>query len=260
MSSTKKLKRNTARSQPRENKRERKQNMQSIIEPSFSPIESEELEENKMYLMEHVPSASAQEATSHNKTETQYNEPTLVLYKIQRALQIATISIRSSKRPEALIEVETWVRRNGIEILAAQETKQPRNGQIVKKRHTWYFFGNNKTNMEHHGVAIAIASELRNYVKDVIPINERLMIFTFRETINITIISAYAPTAASLDEGKDTFYNVLGNEVRTTKNKGAIYMMGDFNARIQEQITEMETNIGKHTFAKTRSTMHKQSA
>ena len=64
--------------------------------------------------------------------------------------------------------------KNKIEICGVTETHEPNQRQIQTQQYTWYFSGN-KTPIEHHGVAVVIRDELRNYVQDVIPLGSRLM-------------------------------------------------------------------------------------
>lgn len=123
------------------------------------------------------------------------------------------------------------MKKNSIEVMAIQETRETNNKQILTKEHTWYFPGN-QTNIEHHGVGMIIRNELRNYVKDVIPINSRLIILILRGIIPITIISTYAPTADKTDTEKDKYYNVLQNEIRKGKQRSTLP-----NGRLQRKDT-----------------------
>ena len=56
-----------------------------------------------------------------------------------------------------------------------------------------------------HGVAVVIRNEIRNYVVNVHAQDARLMHLVLRGTINLSFISAYAPTAGADKEVKDQF-------------------------------------------------------
>ena len=67
----------------------------------------------------------------------------------------------------------------------------------------------------------------------------------------LTIIAAYAPTAASTDD-KQEFYNEIERITIEQKAKNIIIAAGDFNARLQVKQEEYEDCIGPHTFDQTR--------
>ena len=52
-------------------------------------------------------------------------------------------------------------------------------------------------------------NELRNYIKDIEIVDERLMTLTLSGQIDVTIVAAYAPTAIATAEDKDKFDNTL---------------------------------------------------
>ena len=83
---------------------------------------------------------------------------------------------------------------------------------------------------EHRGVGIAIHRKHLNCLKEVRPINGRLISLTLNSKgNNINFISAYAPTAQSSMETKDTFYEELNDLINELK--GEIIIGGDMNAQ-----------------------------
>ena len=79
-------------------------------------------------------------------------------------------------------EIEAWMGKRGIDILAIQETHIPTTHKEKRSKHTWYFSGEEKQGDKgiHAGVAIVVKNELRNYVTHVTPINDRIMHITLR--------------------------------------------------------------------------------
>ena len=55
-------------------------------------------------------------------------------------------------------------------------------------------------------------NELRNYIKEITPISDRLMAITLNYSVKIHIISAYAPTAATDEEAKENPVLVMIDE------------------------------------------------
>ena len=148
--------------------------------------------------------------------------------------------------------------KNKIEMAGIQETYQGENKQIKRDKYTWYYSGNKQENCRH-GVAFVIRNELINYIQDIIPINEKLMVIKLKGTMPITIIVCYAPTANTETNEKDKFYKTLQNEMRKAKNRGFVTCIGDFNARIQAKLNIEETSLGPHIFDPTLNRLETQS-
>eukprot|EP00975_Prorocentrum_lima_P064854 12899998-Prorocentrum_lima.AAC.1 len=57
---------------------------------------------------------------------------------------------------------------------------------------------------------------------------------SFRGAVLITIIVVYAPTASRMDIEKESFYDDLGGVYEKWQSKGPTYIIGDWNARLQQ--------------------------
>ena len=86
-------------------------------------------------------------------------------------------------------------------------------------------------------------------------ISERLM--TLRVPLvrgeHMLIISAYAPTLATDDEQKDTFYDALDSILRKANSKDKIVLLGDFNARVGTRRDLWKKVLGPHGVGKMNS-------
>ena len=58
-----------------------------------------------------------------------------------KTIKIATINIKGMKRLGLREMVEYWMMKNGIDILAIQETQINTNNKEARKHHTWYVSG-----------------------------------------------------------------------------------------------------------------------
>ena len=84
-------------------------------------------------------------------------------------------------------------------------------------------------------VAIVINSKSLKYLKDVIPISDRIIIImTLEATCEINIICLYIPQAMRPTEEKERVYQALHKNTRKYKNRGPLYVIGDWNAKIQK--------------------------
>ena len=96
-----------------------------------------------------------------------------------------------------------------------------------------------------HGVGVVIRNELRNYIKDVNCINERLMAVTLHGQVDIHLFTAYAPTAAATAQEKDVFYKALQNTYNTYKKKGMVITGADMNSKLIAAGNAQEEGIGQ---------------
>ena len=100
------------------------------------------------------------------------------------------------------------------------------------------------------GVGIALKNKYAKYIHNIYPYNDRIMLIHFKFAVDTFVLIIYAPTAEAEVCVKDEFYKQVNEITNKFKNKGVLYIMGDFNARIQIRQDETETAIGPHTFDK----------
>ena len=133
--------------------------------------------------------------------------PRMPRLKLGKHYRIATINIRGIKKAGKRTELEQYIDFKRIDILVIQETHvgDEIREQFKKSSYSWFFPGGAQGATCYHGVAIVVKNELRNYIKDIAAIDERLMTFTQSGQIDVTIVAAYAPTAIATAEDKDKF-------------------------------------------------------
>ena len=91
------------------------------------------------------------------------------------------------------------------------------------------------------------------------PVSDKVIVLHMETAIPITIIVAYAPTAEGQDYEKNIFYQQVNTYTKKYAEKGIVYVMGDFNARIQTKQDDSESPIGPHTFDANRNKLDGQS-
>ena len=153
-------------------------------------------------------------------------------------IKMATLNVQGMFRVAKREEVEAWMEKRGVDILALQETHIPTSHKEKRSKHTWYFSGGEEQDNKgiHAGVAIVIRNELRNYIVQVAPVSDRIMYITLKGRRNMDVFSVYAPTAQADEQKKTTFYKELTAATKTSKSKNILFIMGDFNARIQTRL------------------------
>ena len=128
-------------------------------------------------------------------------------FKLGKHDRIATINIRGIERAGKRTELEQYMDFKRIDILVIQETHVGDESRepFKNSNYSWFFSGGAQGATCYHGVAIVIKNGLRNYIKDIETIHERLMTLTRSGQIDVTIVAAYAPTAIATAEDKDNF-------------------------------------------------------
>lgn len=135
--------------------------------------------------------------------------------------------------------------------MALQETKVKENTKEARKQFTWYFSGEKQHTKSEYtaGVGFVISNDFVKYVEDIIPHSARIIQIKFKGTIQINRISVYMPQAGRTEEDKEIVYKELSNITSKAKGKGPMYIMGDWNARMQRHISKTERMVfGKWTF------------
>ena len=160
------------------------------------------------------------------------------------------------ERKTALVARE--LQRYGIDIAALSETKLHGEGQLTEAAAGYSFFWKGKPEGERceAGVGFAIRSSLLpKLTKLPNGINERIMScrFSLNRGQNVTMLSIYAPTMTQSAENKEKFYEELRNFLYSVPRQDKLILMGDFNARVGNDIESWKGVLGSHGIGKMNS-------
>ncbi len=178
--------------------------------------------------------------------------------RLGKKFKMATLSTRSLKKPGMREEIEKWMKENEIMVLAIQDTRIKQNQKEARGAYTWYMSGENKQKeIEKYiaGVGIVIDNNFAKYVEDVIPHTDRRIQLKLKGTCKMNIFSIYLPPAETTQgedknwiQFKEDVYQQLEKITNKAKGQGPMYIMGDWNARMQKAQNKTErTVIGKWT-------------
>jgi len=170
--------------------------------------------------------------------------------EINQVFRIATLNVKSMKRLGKREEIEYWMITKDIQAVILQETQIDSNSQERKRSVHWFFSGSPCISTQQRfvtGVGVVFAQAFMKYVKDVTPINDRCIKITLNSVVPITILGCYAPIAARMEE-KDTFYDMIQQQIRQVGGKGPLFLLGDFNARPQTKLGPDEDCFGQYFF------------
>ena len=97
------------------------------------------------------------------------------------------------------------------------------------------------------GVAVIIAGEMRDCLKEWQCVSERLVKVRIRfEKKWTTFIQVYAPTEDSEEEEKDRFYASLEGVLAKVKKDDRLVLMGDLNGRVGRDVETWGEVIGRY--------------
>ena len=162
--------------------------------------------------------------------------------------RIGTWNVRTLYQVGKLNQLVGEARRLKLEILGVSEARWTGFGE--KKLATGEVFlysGLQEENAPHEkGVGLLLSAKAYKSLIDWRPINERIITCRLKARFrNITIIQSYAPTENAALQTKEDFYDQLGSVVNSVHKKDILLLLGDFNAQIGQDNTELELVMGK---------------
>ena len=146
-------------------------------------------------------------------------------------------------RRTAVIDRE--LKRLKIDIACLQETRLPDSGSLKETNYTFFWQGRLTDAPKQHGVGFAVRNTLIPSIEPPSSGTERMITLRLNTSAGpANIISVYAPTLCSTPEEKDHFYEALDQEIANTHPNEAIYLLGDFNARVGNDHEAWPTCLG----------------
>ena len=121
-----------------------------------------------------------------------------------------------------------------IDILGITKLKWTGMGEFNSDDHYIYYCG--QESLRRDGVAITVNKRVQNAVLECNLKNERMISVRFQDKpFNITVIQVCAPTSNA--EEAEQFYEDLQDLLELTSQKDVLFMIGDWNAKVESQET-----------------------
>lgn len=128
--------------------------------------------------------------------------------------------------------IDRELSRLNMDIVALQETRLLGSGSIKEKEFSIFWQGKSEGTREH-GTGFAVKNSLLSCITPPTEGTERILSLKLNTDVGqATLICAYAPTLTSSTEVKDKFYDELSTAIKKVAAKDALYILGDFNARV----------------------------
>ena len=124
--------------------------------------------------------------------------------------------------------------RVNVDILGIRELKWTGMGEFNSHDHYIYYCG--QESLGRNGVAIIVNKRVRNAVLGYNLKNDRMISVHFQgKPCNITAIQVHAPTSNA--EEAEQFYEDLQDLLELTPKKDVLFIMGNWNAKVESQET-----------------------
>jgi exonuclease III len=152
--------------------------------------------------------------------------------KDRKELRIGTWNIRTLFKLDALKTVIDKIKRYKLPIVALQEVRWPRSGNIRSGNHTIFYSGSEDGKYEY-GVGLLIDNSMITNMKEFTAINDRLCYICIKGQIwDIILMNCYAPTEDKNNDIKSAYYEELENIYDTLPRNTVKIIIEDFNAEI----------------------------
>ena len=132
--------------------------------------------------------------------------------------------------------VKQEMARVNTDILAISELKWTGMGEFNSDDHYIYYY--EQESLRRNAVALTVNKRVRNAVLGCSLKNNRMISVHFQgKLFNITIIQVYAPASNAEEAEVEQFYENLQELLKLKSKKHVLFIIGDWNAKIESQET-----------------------
>ena len=132
--------------------------------------------------------------------------------------------------------VKQKMSRMNVNILGINKLKWTGMGEYNSDDHYIYYCG--QESLKRNGVAIIVNKRVRNAVLGSDLKNDRMISFRFQgKPFNIMVIQTYAPAKNAEEAEVERFYEDLQGLLELTPKKDVLFIIGDWNAKVENQET-----------------------
>ena len=132
--------------------------------------------------------------------------------------------------------VKQEMARVNINILGISELKWTGMGEFDSDDHYIYCCG--QESLGRNGVSIIVNKRVQNAILGCKLKNDRMISVRFQgKPFNITVIQVYAPTSNAEEAEAEWFYEDLQDLLKLTPKKDVLFIIGDWNARLESRNT-----------------------
>ena len=136
--------------------------------------------------------------------------------------------------------VKQEMARENVDILGISELKWTGMGEFNSDDHYIYYC--RQESLRRNGVAIVVNKRVQNAVLGCNLKNNRMISVLFQgKPFNIMAIQIYVPTSNTEEAEVEQFYEDLQDLLELTPQKDILFIIGDWNAKVESQETLVVT-------------------
>lgn len=166
----------------------------------------------------------------------------------RQKLQIASVNVRTLLSDEKLYELEEELKKVKWDVVGLSEIRRRGEEQLtLKSGHLFHYIG--QPDKSEGGVGFILHRQLVERIIEIKSVSARIIYLSLKlnSRYKMKIIQAYAPTSASEEDEIETFYDELGEALRTRPAHYTL-LTGDFNAKLGRKQEESENPLGKYGY------------
>ena len=133
--------------------------------------------------------------------------------------------------------------RVNINTLGITEVKWTGIGEFNSDDHYIYYCG--QESHRRNEVAIMVNKKVRNAILGCNFKNRMISVRFQDQPFNITVIQVYVPTTNAEEAEVEQFYEDLQDLLELTPKKYVLFIIGDWNARVESQLPGVPSKFGQ---------------
>ena len=155
-------------------------------------------------------------------------------------------------QPTKALQITLLMQKQNIDIMCLSETHITDSTTYKIKNYQFYFSSSKAKEAKYSGVAIVLSPHIAPYVRQITPINDRIIhVELFSAGAPIHIYSVYAPNQKpEYADIRQKFWKQLTTHTDKLSNNAFYYILGDMNVRIQGRTASEEKVFGPHIWGK----------
>ena len=184
-----------------------------------------------------------------NKCQTRKEafDPTGPLPSPRHLLRIGNWNTQTMYQTGKTAQVLKEMQRYRLNILGVSEVRWTGADKISFATGEVMYYSGRDDEQHREGVGLILDKEAKKSIMEWEPVCSRIIRARFYSRITkMTIIQCYAPTEDADIEVKDEFYAKLQEQLSKVSNRDILIVMGDLNAKVGQDNTGVERNMGKH--------------
>ena len=173
--------------------------------------------------------------------------------KPHTVVRVATWNVEGLKEVAKYDQILLFAKKHDFHLLAIQETKADSSHSFCKSG--WEILHSSTPEGKHHGVGFMVSPFLRPFITDFLAHTPRICEVTIRIIPHpITVFCVYAPSQIENSEEdlarKLDFWDTLDTLISSHSNSDHLMVMGDFNARLAQEMDRDTPGLGPNVWGK----------